>query len=81
MNNSSCYKSFSEYKKNLNNINLNNLGIPSLYDRIIIVETINTGPNPKENNIIEISYMEMMEGKITGYEFDVFFIQNIQLIK
>ena len=72
MQNSSFYKTFSEYKKNLNNINLNNIGIPSLYERIVIVETINTGPNPKENNIIEISCMEMMGGKITGYEFDAF---------
>ncbi len=72
MKNSTYCKSFSEYKKSFNNINLNNIGIPSLYDRIIIVETINTGPDPKENNIIEISCMEMMGGKITGYEFDAY---------
>ena len=65
-------KNFSEYKKKLGNIIINNIGIPSLYDRVIIVETVNTGPNPKLNNIIEISCMEMMGGKITGYEFDAF---------
>ncbi len=68
----SSYKTFSEYKKNSANINTNNLNIPSIYDRIVIFETINTGPNPKGNNIIEISCMEMMGGKITGYEFDAF---------
>jgi DNA polymerase III epsilon subunit-like protein len=72
MNNSSCYRTFSEYKKDIGNININNLIIPNIYERVIILETINTGPNPKENNILEISCMEMMGGKITGYEFDAY---------
>ena len=72
MKNSSCYKTFSEYKKNSASININNLNIPSIYDRVIIIETVNTGPNPKGNNIIEISCMEMMGGKITGFEFDAY---------
>ena len=72
MNNSSCYRNFSEYKKDIANININNLNIPNIYERIIILETINTGPNPRENNILEISCMEMMGGKITGYEFDAY---------
>ena len=72
MNNSSCYRNISEYKKDITNININNLNIPNIDERIIILETINTGPNPKENNILEISCMEMMGGKITGYEFDAY---------
>ena len=56
----------------MGNIIINNVGIPSLYDRLVVVETVNTGHNPKENNIIEISCMEIMGGKITGYEFDAF---------
>ena len=72
MKNFSSYKTFSEYKKNSASVNINNLNIPSIYDRIIIFGTVNTGPNPKENNIIELSCMEMMGGKITGYEFDAY---------
>ena len=72
MKNSIVYKTFSEYKKNLTNININSLNIPNILERIIIIETINTGPNPKENNIIEISCIEMMGGKITGLEFDAY---------
>ena len=72
MNNSSCYRNFSEYKKDIGNININNLKIPNIDERVIILETINTGPNPRKNNILEISCMEMMGGKITGYEFDAY---------
>ena len=72
MKNLSSCKNLSEYKKKSGNIIINNIGIPSLYERVVIVETVNTGPNPKLNNIIEISCMEMMGGKITGYEFDAF---------
>ena len=72
MNNFSNCKTFSEYKKKFCNIVINNIGIPNLFDRVVIVETVNTGPRPKDNNIIEISCMEMMGGKITGYEFDAF---------
>jgi hypothetical protein len=64
MNNPSCYRNISEYKKDITNININNLNIPNIYERVIILETINTGPNPKENNILEISCMEMMGGSI-----------------
>ena len=72
MNNSSCYRNISEYRKDITNININNINIPNIYERVIILETINTGPNPRENNILEISCMEMMGGKITGYEFDAY---------
>jgi DNA polymerase III epsilon subunit-like protein len=48
------------------------LKIPNIDERVIILETINTGPNPRKNNILEISCMEMMGGKITGYEFDAY---------
>ena len=72
MQNSSGHKTISDYKKNLKEININNIGFPCIYDRVVVVETVNTGPNPKGNNIIEISCMEMMGGKITGYEFDAF---------
>ena len=72
MQNSSCHKKISDYRKNMKDININNIGFPNINDRIVILETISTGPNPKGNNIIEISCMEMMGGKITGYEFDAF---------
>ena len=72
MNNSSCYRNISEYRIDITNININNINIPNINERVIILETINTGPNPRENNILEISCMEMMGGKITGYEFDAY---------
>ncbi len=72
MNNFPNCKTFSEYKKKFCNIMTNDIGIPNLFDRVVIVETVNTGPKPKGNNIIEISCMEMMGGKITGFEFDAF---------
>ena len=72
MNNFHGYKTLTEYRKNSAEIVTTNISIPNIYNRVVILSTLNTGANPKENNIIEISCMEMMGGKITGYEFDAF---------
>lgn len=72
MRNYSCYKKNNGYRDNLSNINVNKLYIPNINERIIIIDTLNTGANPKENNIMEIGCMEMIGGKITGYEFHAF---------
>ena len=69
---SKTYKTISEYKKNSGEIITTNISIPNIYNRVVVLSTLNTGANPHENNIIEISCMEMMGGKITGYEFDAF---------
>ena len=72
MKNSQGYKTITEYQKNSAEIITTNINIPNIYNRVVVVSTLNTGANPHENNIIEISCMEMMGGKITGYEFDAF---------
>ena len=69
---SKTYKTISEYKKNSGEIITSNISIPNIYNRVIVLSTLNTGANPHENNIIEISCMEMMGGKLTGYEFDAY---------
>ena len=69
---SKTYKTISEYKKNSGEIITTNISIPNIYNRVIVLSTLNTGANPHENNIIEISCMEMMGGKLTGYEFDAY---------
>ena len=69
---SKTYKTLSEYKKNSGEIITTNISIPNIYNRVIVLSTLNTGANPHENNIIEISCMEMMGGKLTGYEFDAY---------
>ena len=61
-----------DYKDNLQNINLNSVSLPDIKDRIIIMDTVTTGANPKDNNIIEIGGLEMIGGKITGCEFHAF---------
>jgi DNA polymerase-3 subunit epsilon len=65
------YKS-PDYKENLSKINLNSIIIPDIKERIIIIDTVTTGSNPKENNIMEIGCLEMIGGKITGLEFHAF---------
>jgi len=72
MKNSQGYKTITEYQKNSAEIITTNINIPNIYNRVVVASTLNTGANPHENNIIEISCMEMMGGKITGYEFDAF---------
>ena len=72
MKNSQGYKTITDYKKNSAEIITTNISIPNIYNRVVVLSTINTGANPQDNNIIEISCMEMMGGKITGYEFDAF---------
>ena len=72
MKNSKGYKTITDYKKNSAEIITTNISIPNIYNRVVVLSTINTGANPQDNNIIEISCMEMMGGKITGYEFDAF---------
>ena len=72
MKNFSTYKTISEYRKNSAEIITTNISIPNIYNRIVILSTLNTGANPQDNNIIEISCMEMMGGKLTGYEFDAY---------
>ena len=72
MKNFQGYKTISEYPKNSGEIITTNINIPNIYNRIVVLSTLNTGANPQDNNIIEISCMEMMSGKITGYEFDAF---------
>ena len=62
----------NDYRDNLSKINLNTLIIPEINDRIIILDTVTTGSNPKENNIMEIGCLEMIEGKLTGLEFHAF---------
>ena len=69
---SKTYKTISEYKKNSGEIITSNISIPNIYNRVIVLSTLNTGANPHDNNIIEISCMEMMGGKLTGYEFDAY---------
>ena len=69
---SKTYKTLSEYKKNSGEIITTNISIPNIYNRVVVLSTLNTGANPHENNIIEISCMEMMGGKLTGYEFDAY---------
>ena len=65
------YKS-PDYKDNLSKININSIMIPDIKERIIIIDTVTTGSNPKENNIMEIGCLEMIGGKITGLEFHAF---------
>jgi DNA polymerase-3 subunit epsilon len=65
------YKS-PDYKDNLTKININSIIIPDIKERIIIIDTVTTGSNPKENNIMEIGCLEMIGGKITGLEFHAF---------
>ena len=72
MKNFQGYKTITDYQKNSAEIVTTNINIPNIYNRVVVVSTLNTGANPQENNIIEISCMEMMGGKITGYEFDAF---------
>ena len=72
MKNFQGYKTISEYQKNSGEIITTNINIPNIYNRIVVLSTLNTGANPQDNNIIEISCMEVMGGKITGYEFDAF---------
>lgn len=72
MKNSQGYKTISEYKKNSAEIITTNIIIPSIYNRVVVLSTVNTGANPQDNNIIQISCMEMMGGKLTGYEFDAY---------
>ena len=61
-----------DYKDNLSKININSILIPDKKERIIIIDTVTTGSNPKENNIMEIGCLEMIGGKITGLEFHAF---------
>ena len=63
---------YSDYKENLTKINLNSLLFPDIKERIIIIDTVTTGTNPNENNIMEIGCLEMIGGKITGLEFHAF---------
>ena len=72
MKNFSTYKTLSDYRKNSAEIITTNISIPNIYNRVVILSTLNTGANPQDNNIIEISCMEMMGGKLTGYEFDAY---------
>ena len=72
MKNSQSYKTVTDYQKNSAEIITTNINIPNIYNRVVVVSTLNTGANPQDNNIIEITCMEMMGGKITGYEFDAF---------
>ena len=72
MKNYQGYKTLSEYQKNFAEIITTNIDIPNIYNRIVVLSTLNTGVNPYDNNIIEISCMDLMGGKITGYEFDAF---------
>ena len=71
MRKSQTYKS-SDYKDYLSKININSIIIPDIKERIIIIDTVTTGSNPKENNIMEIGCLEMIGGKITGLEFHAF---------
>ena len=61
-----------DYKENISKINLSSLIIPDINERIIVIDTVTTGSNPKENNIMEIGCLEMIGGKITGLEFHAF---------
>ena len=61
-----------DYRENLSKININSIIIPDIKERIIIIDTVTTGSNPKENNIMEIGCLEMIGGKITGLEFHAF---------
>ena len=55
MKNSQGYKTISEYKKNSAEIITTNIIIPSIYNRVVVLSTVNTGANPQDNNIIQIS--------------------------
>ena len=72
MKNYQGYKTLSDYQKNSAKIITTNSGLPDIYDRVVILSTLNTGSDPYKNNIIEISCMEMMGGKLTGREFDAY---------
>jgi len=61
-----------DYKENLSTLNLSSLMIPDINERIIVIDTVTTGSNPKENNIMEIGCLEMIGGKITGLEFHAY---------
>ena len=60
------------YKNDMNSINILNIHLPPLYTRYIVIDTKTTGPNPKENNIIELACIEIIDGKISGEEFHAF---------
>ena len=72
MKNYQGYKTLSDYQKNSAKIITTNSGLPDIYNRVVILSTLNTGSDPYKNNIIEISCMEMMGGKLTGREFDAY---------
>ena len=59
-------------KINFTDIKINLTYFPNIKERLIILETIKTGPNPKSNNIMEIGCIEMKGGKITGSEFQAY---------
>ena len=61
-----------KYKNDINNINILNIHLPPLYTRYIVIDTKTTGPNTKENNIIELASIEIIDGKISGEEFHAF---------
>ena len=46
--------------------------LPSIKGRYIIVDTETTGLEPKDNNIIEIAAIEILNCKLTGNEFHTF---------
>ena len=55
--------------------------IPDKNERIIVFDTETTGLNPLYNNIIEIGAIEILNGKITGKQFHMFFEPRYKIEK
>ena len=53
--------------------------LPPKTGRYIVFDTETTGLEPKENNIIEIAGIEIMNGKLTGNQFHAFFCPRYKI--
>ncbi len=55
--------------------------IPPINGRYIVLDTETTGLEPKENNIIEIAGIEIINGKLTGNQFHCFLKPRFKILK
>ena len=53
--------------------------LPPKTGRYIVFDTETTGLEPKENNIIEIAGIEIINGKLTGNQFHAFFYPRYKI--
>ena len=60
------------YKETLRRVSLKNFRYPDINSRLVILDAVTTGDDPKNNNIIEIGCYEMINGHCTGRQFHGF---------